>query len=172
MRHSKRTWRKGPVLTPLASPGRISHDLMAAPSLHHQDHHHRPPGSQVYPYLSDSRNWPSMACGQRPGHLRRLRLVAESAILRQLGGACTIDRWRVIGRGDLARGATVPSSRAVVCVDTASHARSALWTATESLALARRRCPPTKPGHPRRRRLGRDRTYRTLSRAALARAVW
>jgi len=23
---------KGPVLTPLASPGRISHDLMAAPS--------------------------------------------------------------------------------------------------------------------------------------------
>ena len=27
-----------------------------------------------------------------------------------------------------------PSSRAVVCVGTASHARSALWTATESLA--------------------------------------
>jgi len=35
---------KGPVLTPLASPGRISHDLMAAPSLHRQDRHHRPSG--------------------------------------------------------------------------------------------------------------------------------
>jgi hypothetical protein len=58
-----------------------------------------------------------MACRQRPGHLRRPRLVAESAILRQLGGACTNDREIRFMDGNRIPGqAVLPRPNGAICL--------------------------------------------------------